>query len=131
MHDALMKMNNSHTLYTVDEDIVIEAKEILGDKFQQLVEGYINDTKSMLMTMDIDRATGMTENVGKTAHSLKSSSHQVGARLVSLQAAELEKFIRDHINTMDEICFHKQVESMIGQLQNNFYDYQMQIKRYL
>jgi HPt (histidine-containing phosphotransfer) domain-containing protein len=115
----------------IDQETVDEVLEIMGDRFPTMVENYVLDTKSILSPMNIDRAVGEYNAIAEGAHSLRSSSHQVGAKLVSLQAGEIETYIRKNRNDENSILFEKQVETMIFDLQNNFFEYQSQIKHYL
>lgn len=133
-HEGNMpNMNDNHksSADIVDQETVEEVLEIMGDKFSTMVENYILDTKSILSTMDIDRAVGQYNTIADGAHSLKSSSYQVGAKLVSLQASEIENYIRKNLDGTNAILFQKQIETMVADLQNHFFEYQIQIKRYL
>jgi HPt (histidine-containing phosphotransfer) domain-containing protein len=126
-----MNDNQKSMLDIIDQETVDEVLEIMGDRFSTMVENFILDTKAILSTMNIDRAVGEYKTIAEGAHSLRSSSHQVGAKLVSLQAGEIETYIRKNMNDENSILFEKQVETMIFDLQNNFFEYQVQIKHYL
>ena len=126
-HDEHMSDENN----IIDCEMVDEAKDILGEKFSVLVDRYINDTKVILSTMDVDRAAGQHEKVAEGAHSLKSSSYQVGAKLVSIKASEIETYVRSHVEELVDITLQKNIETLISELQNNFFDYQNKIKSYL
>lgn len=115
----------------IDCEMVDEAKDILGERFAILVDRYINDTKVILSTMDVDRAAGQHEKIAEGAHSLKSSSYQVGAKLVSIKAMEIETYVRSNVDELADISLQKNIESLISELQNNFFDYQNKIKSYL
>lgn len=126
-----MNDNQKSSVDIVDQETVKEVLEILGDKFAMVVENYIVDTKAILASMGVDQAVGGYNAIAEGAHSLKSSSYQVGAKLVSLQANEIETYIRKNVVDTNTILFEKQIETMVSDLQNNFFDYQEQIKLYL
>ncbi len=126
-----MNDNQKSSLDIIDQETIAKVLDILGDKFANMIENYILDTKSILSTMDVDRAVGEYNTIAEGAHSLKSSSYQVGAKLVSLQASEIEHYIRTNADDTHAILFQKQIETMVADLQNNFFEYQVQIKRYL
>ncbi len=126
-----MNDNQKSSSDVVDQETVEEVLDILGNKFSTMIENYILDTKTILAGMGVDQAVGGYNAIAEGAHSLKSSSYQVGAKLVSLQASEIEIYIRKNIDEANSILFEKQIETMVQNLQNNFYDYQEQIKRYL
>ena len=126
-----MNDNQKSSADIVDQETVEEVLDILGDKFSTMVEKYILDTKTILTRMGVDQAVGGYDAIAEGAHSLKSSSYQVGAKLVSLQANEIETYIRKNVEDINTILFEKQIETMVGDLQSNFFDYQEQIKLYL
>lgn len=124
-------MDTTKTISTLDIESINEAIDILGDRFQILVDGYIEDTKCIFASIDIDRAGGGFESISQSLHSLKSSSYQVGAQRVSQHSAEIEKFMHEHRDNISSLVFQTQFERLIDQLRTYFLDYQREIKIYL
>ena len=115
----------------IDTDQINEAKDILGEAFGQLVDGYIRDTQAILAEIDIARASNQDEKIAEQVHTLKSSSFQVGAKTVQSMAVEIEAYLksqRDHLNNMKS---QSDIDSKITQLRDNFAAYKNAIKNYL
>ncbi len=115
----------------IDTEQIMEAKDILGDAFGQLVEGYVHDTQVILAEIDVARASNCNEEIRQQVHTLKSSSFQVGAKQVQSTSEEIEAYLKknsDHLNDMDS---QFDIDAKIIQLRQNFADYQDEIKNHL
>jgi HPt (histidine-containing phosphotransfer) domain-containing protein len=123
-------MNAQH-LPALDMDSITEAVDILGDRFGVLVEGYINDTQSIFASINVDRAAGSYDSISNNVHSLKSSSHQVGAHLLSGHCVTIEHFMHNNQNDIASLYFQTKFDGLIDELRTHFADYQTQIKIYL
>ncbi|MFQ5469651.1 MAG: Hpt domain-containing protein [Gammaproteobacteria bacterium] len=75
----------------LDKQILNSLREIMGDEFDDLVETFIVNTESMLDQISASIKEGDSQVVTRLAHSIKSSSANVGALRVSEQAALIEE----------------------------------------
>lgn len=77
----------------LDMEFFSEQKDILGKAFDNLVRLYIQeiDGNLDLMMKELKSRTTNKETLARTAHTIKSSSAQCGARKLSLMAGTVEK----------------------------------------
>lgn len=83
----------------------LEIKRSTGkDMLPGLIELYSNDAPKKLMSIVVYLRVGDFEKVGVEAHSLKSSSASLGAKVVQEYAAKIEKLIlKEGIKDSDQI----------------------------
>lgn len=115
----------------INNEQLAEVKEILGDKARDLIDRYLIDTQSMLFEIDIVRASGQDKSISEIAHTMKSSSFQVGAHQMMEQASVIEKFINDNQNQLGAMHHQSRLDHMIGVLRNYYASYQDEIYPYL
>ena len=72
----------------MDQDMLAELQDIMGADFATLVESWRRDTRNRMSA--IEQALDATA-LRQTAHSLKGSSSNLGARCVVSVCIELEK----------------------------------------
>ena len=78
-----------------DTETLIALKEIMEDDFQDLVRTYLEDSQMRIPQLRVQLAAADSEALRLTAHSLKGSSGNLGANImtklcwhIELQAAE-------------------------------------------
>jgi len=76
-----------------------EMKSVMGDVFIQLIPAYLEQSDKMITEMSGLFASGDMDTLERHAHSMKSSSLNVGAENLSEIARELEDTIRSKGNT--------------------------------
>lgn len=67
-----------------------ETKAIMKDKMALLIDCFLEDAHSYLATIDEGLAEHNTQKIAATAHTIKSSSRQVGADTLSAIAESIE-----------------------------------------
>lgn len=81
----------------LDRDVFEAARKIMDQKFTRIIGYYLEDTASYIETIK----SGMTHHdaaiIMPAAHTIKSSSKQMGAEYLSSIAAKLEQMSREHI----------------------------------
>lgn len=120
-----MSLNNA----TTDFEIVDEVKDVLGDQFITLLDRFQNDTTEQLSTVEISRASNDYKSVRDAAHSMKSSSYQMGAMQMHHYAEAIETLL--NTNTPSTIEDETQLSGLIEGLQRAFASYQDDISAYL
>ena len=87
--------NSNVSEHVLDEAVLREVKEFMGDKFSSVLQMYLRDAQNHLDII-FKGATDSESlsNVMRAAHSLKSASAHIGAGAVSKLASELEASAR-------------------------------------
>ena len=80
----------------VDESILKDLIEIMGDEFVELLRVYLEDSPKAIEKLEAAAASGRTADLVPPAHSLKSTSANLGATLVSDMAKTLEHGAREN-----------------------------------
>lgn len=89
----------------IDTNVITSLKEIMGDAFDLLLSTFIGDTGKLVHSLADLQQQNNIEVFTRNAHSIKSSSANVGALHLSSVAAELEGQGKtgDIANTADQI----------------------------
>lgn len=74
----------------IDTSVIETLKEIMGDDFGIIVDTFIGDTGKLVSSLTELQAQNDVEVFTRNAHSIKSSSANLGALQISALAAELE-----------------------------------------
>ena len=74
----------------LDTDALVQLRELMEAEFSEIIETYLVDTPKQLASMADALSRADAATLSRGAHSLKSSSRSVGARLVADRAARLE-----------------------------------------
>ena len=122
-------MTEQHSI--IDMGQVDEAKDILGDHFRVLVDGFIKDAETHLLEMTVCRGGGRDSVVAEYAHQLKSSAFQVGAARVSAVAVAIDNLIRDNENDIHDMMVQTRLDFLMDTLQAALDDYKNAIRDYL
>ena len=75
----------------VNMDTLAILKEAMEDEFNELVEVFLESSVELLDGMDAAKASGDVETFTRNAHSLKSSSANLGCEPLSEMAAAIEQ----------------------------------------
>ncbi len=101
-------------LELVDKQVLAMLQDAIGDSLGRIVDLYLSDVPQTINEMRAALKNDDLVTVRRLAHSLKSSSANLGAMQTSASASELEQYI-DADNTD-----HAQVSVMIDQIANIF-----------
>ena len=85
-------MTNSTIL---DMEAIEEARAVMKDKFPTMVEYFMEDTEMYINSIKEGVANVSIEKIVSPAHTLKSSSRQMGATRVSEISKEIEALARE------------------------------------
>jgi len=80
-----------------------EMKDIMGEVFIQLIPAYLDQSDEMITEMPDLLGKGDLETLERHAHSLKSSSLNVGAEALSAIARKLEDTTRSNNGDTDAL----------------------------
>jgi two-component system sensor histidine kinase/response regulator len=74
----------------IDQEVIEELREIMEEAFSELIDAYLRESPSLVghIRMAIEQCNA--EELRRAAHSLKSSSANLGAKTLSRLAEELE-----------------------------------------
>ena len=92
MSDAVISQSQSNVLDYAQLD---QMKELMGEVFSELVPAYIKQSDTMINDMPGKLAAQDLSALELYSHSLKSSSHSVGAMALSQLSSEIEALSRD------------------------------------
>ena len=95
-------MTNSSS---IDLSVIESLKELMGDAFEILITTFIDDTGKLVHSLSELQKQNDIEVFTRNAHSVKSSSANLGAMKLSTIAAELEAQGKtgDIASTIDKI----------------------------
>jgi len=88
-------MNISPPPDTLDTATLVDLEDIMGDELVTLVDAYLRDGETRMQNLRDAAARGDSVEVGKLAHSLKSSSANLGAMPLSTRARQVEEAARN------------------------------------
>src|SRR5690606_41512014 len=74
----------------IDEEVLGELRTMLGDEVEHLVEVFLEDTPKLLARLEIAASGPDYDALRDAAHSLKWSSANLGAMLLSAAAGRVE-----------------------------------------
>ncbi|KLI99417.1 hybrid sensor histidine kinase/response regulator [Luteimonas sp. FCS-9] len=92
----------------LDGEVLDDLRDLLGDDVDRLVAVFLDDTPRLLATFERAAAAGDHEAMREAAHSLKSSSANLGALALSAEARGIEAAAR--AGTLDD------AEAAVGRL---------------
>ena len=88
-------MNTPPPPDTLDTATLVDLEDIMGDELVTLVDAYLRDGETRMRDLREAAARGDSAEVGKLAHSLKSSSANLGAMPLSTRARQVEEAARN------------------------------------
>ena len=80
---------------TLDAATLVDLEDIMGDELVTLVDAYLSDGDTRMQNLHEAAARGDSVEVGKLAHSRKSSSANLGAMPLSTRARQVEEAARN------------------------------------
>ncbi|HET7612231.1 MAG TPA: ATP-binding protein [Rhodanobacteraceae bacterium] len=91
---------------TLDTATLVDLEDIMGDELATLVDAYLRDGDARLRNLQEAAARGDSTEVGKLAHSLKSSSANLGAMPLANRARQVEEAARSGtlVNPADSVA---------------------------
>ena len=95
-------------------------KQMVGDSFSHILEHYVKGSESSIAAINGAMEEGDFVVMMRAAHSLKSSSAQLGALLVSSIAQELEHVMR--ISQPEDVQQRPQIEQLVSRLRAAHYE---------
>lgn len=101
-----------------------EMKSVMGDVFIQLIPTYLEQSDEMITEMSGLFASGDMDTLERHAHSMKSSSLNVGAENLSEIARELEDTTRSKGNT-------DTINELIGAITTEYAKVKIELNNYL
>lgn len=88
----------------IDEDIIESLKELVGDGFANIVEVYIKTASELMDNIGGDLEKSDNQGLVFNAHTLKSSSAQLGVMLLSDIARQMEELgLEEKSENCDEL----------------------------
>ncbi|MGH8190499.1 MAG: ATP-binding protein [Rhodanobacteraceae bacterium] len=91
---------------TLDTATLVDLEDIMGDELATLVDAYLRDGDARMQNLRKAADRGDAAEVGKLAHSLKSSSANLGAMPLSNRARQVEEAARNGklVNPSDSVA---------------------------
>lgn len=91
---------------TLDTATLVDLEDIMGDELVTLIDAYLRDGETRMRNLQDAAARGDTAEVGNLAHSLKSSSANLGAMPLSTRARQVEEAARNGTlaNPLDSVA---------------------------
>ena len=93
MNESVVSENEQDVL---DYNKLQEMKGIMGDVFGELIPAYIEQSDEMIDGMMSMLDQNDLQTLECYAHSMKSSSHNLGAKILSQFSMELEDMVRNN-----------------------------------
>ncbi len=106
------------TTERIDENVILELKDILEDEYEELVSTYIRDTKAKIAKLAQAVADADAANVRELAHSIKGASINLGvmqlgemcndleAEAMKSQLSEFEGKLPPILEEAEWVCMH-------------------------
>ncbi|KOR28450.1 hypothetical protein TI04_10960, partial [Achromatium sp. WMS2] len=102
---ANVEANTSEELLALDKNVLGELFDIMEDEAVRLLQDYINNVPEIFKNIDLAIREGAANNLVLPAHSLKSSSANVGATRVSALAKQLEFMAKENKMDAAAVCW--------------------------
>jgi len=96
LNHAEITTNKTVETPALDYAAIAELKESLEDEFNEIIDIYIKSTTNILHEMGLACSTADHQEIQRLAHSLKSSSANVGATKISSLAQDLEHHLMEN-----------------------------------
>ena len=79
----------------IDDSVLTELRDVLGDEVDKIISVYLEDAPRLIAQLERAVATNDPIALRVSAHTLKSSSANIGATTLSNAARDLEHGARD------------------------------------
>ena len=80
----------------LDQELLNELVDIMGEDMQMLIKSYIDDTREKLVTMNQLQISTQQDDIYRLAHSLKGGSRNVGVVDFADYCEEIERLARNN-----------------------------------
>ena len=117
-------MPNNHL--TLDPQAFEIAKETLQQKFEKIIGYYLEDIQSYIGSIREGLEVHSLEMIIPAAHTIKSSSRQLGAFALANYAANIEEKARSQISGKEDFI---KIEEICVDLENMFQITELEIKK--
>ena len=91
----------NHDIHLVNKDALRTAQTIMRDKFYKIIHYYFEDTEAYIQAIEQGVSAKNAATVVPAAHTIKSSSKQIGVDYVSHIAMEIELLGKDVVHGRD------------------------------
>jgi HPt (histidine-containing phosphotransfer) domain-containing protein len=92
-------MTKAHLM--IDDAAFDAAKEMMNHKFDKIIGYYLEDARVYVDAIKEGLENKDAESIIPAAHTIKSSSRQIGAFALASYAANIEEAARAHVQTKD------------------------------
>lgn len=92
-------MPNNHLM--LDQTAFETAKQMMQQKFEKIIGYYLEDTQSYIQAIKEGLDLQDAEMIVPAAHTIKSSSRQIGAFALANYAATIEEKARHYLQTSE------------------------------
>jgi len=113
----------------LDQEILSEARDMMKARFPDMVKFYLEDSASYLKAIRGGLDESDPQKIISSAHTIKSSSRQLGAILVSEIAKDIEAIAREIVN--DDGGDMTVIAQKLEQLIRHFEQTEANLKKYL
>jgi len=118
-------MSDDQSKIIFDEQTLDDLREAIGEQVKHIVSVYLEDVPLTFQHLRAALNNLEYETIGRLAHSLKSSSANIGAPLVAQLAAKLEQSMKDGLTDKPEIS------EAINNLENAFRQVRPMLIKYI
>jgi HPt (histidine-containing phosphotransfer) domain-containing protein len=121
-------MNPNMTQHQINLDTLDQIQKQMGDVFLQLISAYIEQTDKLIADMPAKLEQGLYADLQRHAHSVKSSSLNIGAEALSNMSQQLETLSEQASNaahTSPELLLE-----LIRQIQQEYASVKPQLEEY-
>ncbi|WNO07907.1 Hpt domain-containing protein [Teredinibacter sp. KSP-S5-2] len=108
---------------SVDHDMLNSLKELLDEKFSQLIQTYLEDGSRRMELLKEAVADSNFEGIRQEAHGLKGSSRNIGANPIAELCAQLEIMGRDKLG--------EGIEQQFASVEQEFAAVSSELEKYL
>lgn len=84
----------------LDENIVMELRDLMEEEFNDLMDTYLRDLPNHLARIQDARSAGDSESIWRIAHTLKAASGSIGALRIAELCRQLEMAGRDQAHQL-------------------------------
>ncbi len=89
--DCVAQKTEEPSAHPVDQNILDELREVMEDDFIEIIDLYLNNVPSQIQNIKDSAEKKDTDAISRTAHNLKSTSGNIGAKRVFNLCKALEE----------------------------------------
>lgn len=121
-------MNPTMSHQQINPDTFTRMQNIMGDVFKQLINAYIEQSDQLIVAMPSLLEQQQYAELQRHAHSIKSSSLNIGAEALAMQARQFETLAEQAAN--DPHTSMAQLQQLIGEIQQAYAALKLQLEDY-